>query len=292
VGQLLQAVWGGLVFGSVYGLMAVGLTLIWGSLNLLNLAHGGIYVAGGYVAYTLMVSLGFSAVFAFAGAMLASAALGLILYAVVVVPMLGKPGWDNASWIATVAVSLVLESALLLVYGPEVRAMPAAIEGAFVVNDVVFRYQAILVCAVAVVLLVLLHLFLKTSRFGLAIRAVSQQIDASRLMGIPVALVFLIVMGVSASLSGLAGAMLTSILALSPTAGFVPMLKALIVTIFGGLGSVKGTIVAAYVIGLLEAFVQAFAGVAWSLPALFLFIIAVLLVRPQGLFGTPELQRL
>ncbi|MCW2568030.1 MAG: amino acid/amide transporter rane protein 1, family, partial [Mycobacterium sp.] len=230
MGQLLQAVWGGLVFGSVYGLMAVGLTLIWGSLNLLNLAHGGIYVAGGYVAYTLMVSLGFSAVFAFAGAMLASAALGLILYAVVVVPMLGKPGWDNASWIATVAVSLVLESALLLVYGPEVRAMPAAIEGAFVVNDVVFRYQAILVCAVAVVLLVLLHLFLKTSRFGLAIRAVSQQIDASRLMGIPVALVFLIVMGVSASLSGLAGAMLTSILALSPTAGFVPMLKALIVT--------------------------------------------------------------
>jgi branched-chain amino acid transport system permease protein len=292
VEQLLQAVWGGLVFGSVYGLMAVGLTLIWGSLNLLNLAHGAIYVGGGYVAYTFMAGFGVSWIIAFPAAILASALLGTILYFAVVVPMLGKPGWDNASWIATVAISTLLESAVLLVYGPEAKAMPAVIDGAFNIGNVVFRYQSVLVCAVAVALLVLLHLFLKTSRHGLAIRAVSQQIDAARLVGVPVALVFLIVMAVSAAMSGLAGAMLTSVLVLSPTAGFVPMLKALIVTIFGGLGSVKGTIIAAYVIGLLEAFVQAYAGIAWSLPALFLFIIVMLLVRPQGLFGTRELQRL
>ncbi len=111
-------------------------------------------------------------------------------------------------------------------------------------------------------------------------------------MGIRVGTIFLIVMCVSGALAGLAGVLLTSILYLSPTAGFLPMLKALIVTIFGGLGSVKGTIVAAYVIGLLEAFVQVYFGVGWSLPALFLFIICVLIVRPNGLFGLGETQRL
>jgi branched-subunit amino acid ABC-type transport system permease component len=276
----------------VYGLMAVGLTLIWGSLNLLNLAHGAVYVAGGYVAYTFTAGCGVSWVIAFPAAILACGLLGTAMYFAVVVPMLGKAGWDNASWIATVAISTLLESAVLLVYGPESKAMPPVIDGAFNIGNVVFRYQSALVCVVAVLLLVLLHVFLKTSRHGLAIRAVSQQIDAARLMGVPVALVFLIVMAVSAAMSGLAGAMLTSVLVLSPTAGFVPMLKALVVTIFGGLGSVKGTIIAAYVIGLLEAFVQAYAGIAWSLPALFLFIIVMLLVRPQGLFGTRELQRL
>jgi branched-chain amino acid transport system permease protein len=292
VGQLLQAIWGGLVFGSVYGLMAVGLTLVWGSLSLLNLAHGAIYVVGGYVGYTFMVQLGLNWVIAFAAAVVVSGLLGMVLHLVVVVPMLGKPGWDNASWIATVAVGTLLGAVVLLAYGPDIQAMPAAIGGHFVIGHVVFQYQEILVCGVAIALLILLNGFLKKSRHGLAIRAVSQQRDAARLMGIPVAMVFLVVMGVSAALAGLAGAMLSSILVLNPTAGFVPMLKALIVTIFGGLGSVKGTIVAAYIIGLTESFVQTFLGATWSLPVLFLVIIVVLLVRPQGLYGTPELQRL
>jgi branched-chain amino acid transport system permease protein len=288
---LLQAVWAGALFGSVYGLMAIGLTMIYGSLNLLNLAHGTLYIVGGYVAWTFL-AVQLPILPAFAVGVVAAGIVGGIMYFAVVRPMLGRPGWDEASWIATLGVALVLENVALLVYGSQVKQLPAVIPGEITILGVVISFQGIFVIAVAVVSLLVLNYFLRTSRHGLAIRAVSQHMVAARLMGIRVGTIFLIVMCVSGALAGLAGVLLTSILYLSPTAGFLPMLKALIVTIFGGLGSVKGTIVAAYVIGLLEAFVQVYFGVGWSLPALFLFIIGVLIVRPNGLFGLGETQRL
>jgi branched-chain amino acid transport system permease protein len=288
---LLQAVWAGALFGSVYGLMAIGLTMIYGSLNLLNLAHGTLYIVGGYVAWTFL-AVQLPILPAFAVGVIGAGIVGGIMYFAVVRPMLGRPGWDEASWIATLGVALVLENVALLVYGSQVKQLPAVIPGEITILGVVISFQGIFVIAVAVLSLLVLNYFLRTSRHGLAIRAVSQHMVAARLMGIRVGTIFLIVMCVSGALAGLAGVLLTSILYLSPTAGFLPMLKALIVTIFGGLGSVKGTIVAAYVIGLLEAFVQVYFGVGWSLPALFLFIICVLIVRPNGLFGLGETQRL
>ncbi len=290
--QLLQAVWGGLLFGSVYGLMAIGLTLIWGSLNLLNLAHGALYVAGGYAAWTLMTGLGVPILLSFLGGLVGAALIGGVLYSIVVKPMLGRPGWDNASWIATVGFSIVIENGLRLIYGPRIQEVPLLLNGSFTVNGVLITHQGLAVAFIAVAFLFLLQGFLRTSRHGLAIRAVSQNSDAAQLMGIPVQRVFLIVMVVSAALAGLAGVLLTSVLVLNPFAGFLPLLKALIVTIFGGLGSVKGTIVGAYVIGLLEALTQVYLGVGWSLPVLFLFIIVVLIIRPNGLYGVGEVQRL
>jgi branched-chain amino acid transport system permease protein len=116
--------------------------------------------------------------------------------------------------------------------------------------------------------------------------------DAALLMGIPAILVFTIVMVISASLAGLAGALLSGVFVLIPGAGYSPMVKALVVTIFGGLGSTKGTILAAYIIGLLEAFLQVYLGAGWALPGLFLFMILMLILRPTGLFGLGEMQRL
>jgi branched-chain amino acid transport system permease protein len=116
--------------------------------------------------------------------------------------------------------------------------------------------------------------------------------DAARLTGVPARTAFLIVMCISAALAGLAGVLLSSIFYLAPTSGFVPMVKALVVTIFGGLGSVKGTIWAAYIIGFLEAALQVYLGASWALPGLFLFMIVMLTVRPNGLFGLGEVRRL
>ncbi len=289
---LLQAIWAGALFGSVYGLMAIGLTMIYGSLNLLNLAHGTLYVVGGYLAWTFLSSLQLPILPAFVVGVAAAGATGAAMYFLVVRPMLERPGWDEASWIATLGVALVIENVALLVYGSQVKQLPSVVPGQFNVQGVVITLQGAFVMGIAVLSLLLLNYFLRTSRHGLAIRAVSQHMVAARLMGIQIRTIFLIVMCVSGAMAGLAGVLLTSILYLSPTAGFLPMLKALIITIFGGLGSVKGTIVAAYVIGLLEAFVQVYLGVGWSLPILFLFIIIVLILRPNGLFGLGETQRL
>jgi branched-chain amino acid transport system permease protein len=185
-----------------------------------------------------------------------------------------------------------VENLLRLTYGPRLQQIPAVFTGNTVVRGISITHQGVLVSVVAITSLFALHTFLKSSRHGLSIRAVSEQQDAAKLMGIPVLRVFLIVMIVSAAMAGLAGILLSSMLSLTPFAGFLPLLKALIVTIFGGLGSVKGTIVGAYVIGLLEASTQVFLGVGWSLPVLFLFIILVLVLRPEGLYGEKALLRL
>ncbi len=290
--DLVQVVWSGILSGSVYGLMAIGLTLIWGAVRLLNLAHGSLYVAGAYAGWTVINVAGLPLALAIPSAVLAAAALGLVMHALFLRPMLGRPGWDSASIIATVGIGIALQAAALLMFGPRVKQIPAVAPGSFVVGTVRFSYQGLVVIAVAVVALTLLYLFLRSSRQGMAIRAVSQEMDASALMGVPVERTYALVMMISAGLAGLAGVLLSSIFFLSPTSGFTPMIIALLVTIFGGLGSVKGTIVAAYLIGFFEAAVQVFVGPRFALPGLFLFMIAVLIVRPNGLYGVPEAQRL
>ena len=290
--KLAEAIYGGLLSGSVLGLMALGLTLIWGALRMLNLAHGSLYLVGGYVAWTLINWYELPIWPAFFVGVIATALVGLVLQITLINPILGKPGWDNASLIATVGASIALESIVLLIYGARVKQMPVALEGQFTIGTISKANQGLLIIVAALLSLFLLSAFLRNSRHGMAIRAVSQQTDAAQLMGIPTRQIFLIVMIVSAALAGLAGVLLSSIFYLTPTAGFNPMIKALVVTIFGGLGSIKGTIWAAYIIGLLEAFLIVYMGASWALPGLFLFMIVMLVIRPNGLFGLGEMQRL
>lgn len=292
MGDLLQAAWGGILSGSVYGLMALGLTLIWGALRLLNLAHGALYVIGAYAAWTAINLWGLPLLAALALGVGGAALAGLVMYGLVIRPMLGAPGWDTASIIATVGVAIAVQAGALIIYGPQVKQIPAVIGGSYLVSGVLIRKQGLFIVALAVISLVAMNLYLKSSRQGMGIRAVSQQMDAARLMGVRVDRTFAVVMVMSAALAGLAGVLLSSFFFLSPTSGFTPMIIALLVTIFGGLGSVKGTIVAAYIIGLLEASVQVYFGPAWALPALFLFMIGVLVVRPSGLYGVGEVARL
>lgn len=290
--DLLQAVWGGILSGSVYGLMAIGLTLIWGAVRLLNLAHGALFVVGAYAAWTVINVVGLPLGLAIPLAIVAAAIVGYLMHATVVRPLLGKAGWDSASIIATVGVGIALQAAILLLYGPRVKQIPAIVPGSTVISSVRFSYQGMIIVAVAALSLAALYIYLRSSRRGMAIRAVSQHMDAASLVGVPVERTYGLVMIISAALAGLAGVLISAVLFLSPTSGFTPMIVALLVTIFGGLGSVKGTIVAAFLIGILESSVQVYVGGSYALPVVFLFIIGMLIVRPSGLYGVPEPQRL
>jgi branched-chain amino acid transport system permease protein len=290
--KLFQAVYSGILYGSIYGLMAIGLTLIWGALRMLNLAHGALYLVGAYLAWTGINILKLPALPAFAIGITAAAVVGLLIQVLFINRVLGRSSFFNAAMIATAGAAIVVDSAALLIYGPRFKQMPPLIEGHAKVLGVVIQYQGLVIIVVAAISLALLSLFLRRTRYGLAIQAVSQQMDAALLVGIPAALTFTVVMGISAGLAGLAGGLLSSVFYIAPGAGFNPMVKALVVTIFGGLGSTKGTIWAAYVIGLLEAFLQVYLGAGWALPGLFLFMILMLIIRPSGLFGLGEMQRL
>jgi len=292
VAQLGQAVWGGVLFGSVYGLMALGLTLIWGSLRLLNLAHGALYLVGAYAALATIMVLQLPIAAAALLGVAAAALAGYLMHVIFIRPVLGKPGFDNATLIATIGLSIAAQAAALLVFGPAVKVIPEVLPGSFSLAGTVISAQGLLVIATAVVLFAVVNLLLKYSRRGMAIRAVSQQMEAASLMAVPVGETYAIVMVVSSALAGLAGVLLSSFFYLSPTSGFNPMIQALIVTIFGGLGSMRGTIVAAYLVGALESFLEVYLGAAWALPGVFLFIIVVLILRPNGLYGLAEARRL
>ena len=290
--EFIQSAYSGVLYGSVYGLMALGLTVIWGAMRLLNLAHGSLYLVGGYVGWTVVNRLSMPVEAAVPVSIAGAAIAGLLMYGFFLRPLVGRPGWDSATLITTVGVGIALEAGALLVYGPQVKDFPSLISGSFIYEKVLITYQGLLVMAVAAVCLLSVSTYMRMSRRGMAIRAVSQDVDAAKLMGIPIDTTFAIVIALSAGLAGLAGVLLSSTFYLSPTSGFTPMILAVVVTILGGLGSIKGTVVAAYSIGLIESFVNVYAGPSWGLPVLFGTMIVVLTLRPNGLFGVGEVRRL
>jgi branched-subunit amino acid ABC-type transport system permease component len=292
---LVQATVSGMTTGSVYAVMTVGMTLIYGTLRTLNMAHGSMVMIGGYVSWVLFDSLGWGPIPGMVGAAVVAFAFGVVIQQVAVRPLIGRRGVDfeMTAFISTFAVTIVLSNLALQIYGARNKAVPPVIHGRFhLVEGVSVSWHSVVMAAIAIGTLVALGIYLSRTRYGLAISAVAQQLDAARLMGIPAHRVYNVTMGVSSALAAIAGVLLASVFFVSPNSGDLPLLKALIVAIFGGLGSVRGTILAAYIIGLAEALVSLYFGVKWSLPVLFLSIMVVMLVRPTGLLGKPEEARL
>src|SRR5439155_455406 len=191
---IVQALWGGVLFGAVYGLMALGLTLVWGAVRFLNLAHGAIFTVGAYAAYWVVSSLNLPILIALPFGVLVAAAFSYLMHLGFIRPVLGKPGFDNSTLIATVGISIAVSAAAILIF--------------------------------------------------------------------------------------------------NPNSGFNPMIQALIVTIFGGLGSIRGALVAGFVLGIFESVVEVYYGVSWAQPGVFVLIILMLILRPNGLFGIGEVRRL
>lgn len=291
----LQAVVSGLVTGSIYALMTVGMTLIYGTLRTLNMAHGSMVMIGGYVAWMVFSGFGWGPLAGMLAAAVVAFAFGLVIQQLAVRPLIGRVGVDfeMTAFISTFAVTIVLSNLALEVYGARNKAVPPVIRGRLhLLEGVSVSWHSLVMAGVAVTMLLALGAYLSKTRYGLAISAVAQQLDAARLMGIPVNRVYNLTMGVSSALAAIAGVLLASVFFVSPNAGDLPLLKALIVAIFGGLGNVRGTILAAYIIGLLEALISLYFGVKWSLPLLFLVIMVVMVFRPTGLLGKPEEARL
>lgn len=283
------------VLGSIYGLVAVGMTLIYGILRVLDMSQGSMVMVGGFVGWGIMTTAGLSPILALVAAFAATFGLGVLTQLVSVQPLLGRRGVDfeMITFITTFAVAIVLTNVALQIGGAEQRNVPNVVDGSVkVYNGVSLSYQSIVMAAASVAIMVAFGAFLNRSRYGIAIRAIAQDIDAARLMGVPVRKVFPLVMGFASSLAGIAGVFLAGQYFAYPGAGDQPLLIALIVVVFGGLGSLPGTTYAAYVIGLVQATASTLIGTTWALPILYAVIVTVLLIRPQGLLGRPMEARL
>jgi branched-subunit amino acid ABC-type transport system permease component len=283
------------VLGSIYGLVAIGMTLIYGILRVLDMSQGSMVMVGGFVGWAVMTSAGWSPVIAIVLAFAATFALGVITQLVSVQPLLGRQGLDfeMITFITTFAVAMILANLALQIAGPAQRNVPALVDGSVeVYNGVTLTYQSMLMAGASIAIMIAFGVFLARSRYGIAIRAIAQDVDAARLQGVPIRRVFPVVMGFASALAGIAGVFLAAQYFASPTAGDQPLLIALIVVVFGGLGSLPGSVLAAYAIGLIQATASTLFGTTWGLPILYGVILLVLVVRPQGLLGRPMEVRL
>jgi branched-subunit amino acid ABC-type transport system permease component len=295
VTDLVAILTSAIVLGSIYGLVAIGMTLIYGILRVLDMSQGSMVMAGSFIGWWILTEAGLSPIIALGVAFVITFVLGVATQLVSVQPFLGRGGFDfeMMTFITTFAVAIVLQNIALEAFGARQKEVEPVVSGSVeIYRDVTLPYQSIVMAAVAIGLMALLTFLLARSRWGMAIRAVAQDLDAARLMAVPVRRMFPIVMGLASALAGVAGVFLGGLFFASPTAGDLPLLFALIVVIFGGLGSLPGTIYAAYAIGLTQSTASVLLGTKWSLPILYAVILLVLVVRPQGLAGRTEEARL
>jgi branched-chain amino acid transport system permease protein len=277
----------GLVSGSIYALIASGLSLVWGALGVFNFAHGVLLMMGAFAAWWVSdpAGLGLGLFAGIAASMIFMLAAGSILYALLVRPWIGTPAAELTVIMTTIAGAMFLENLALYTFGARLKALDQIVTGTVSIAETAMQAQNLLVIILAPVLLGSLALFLKLSKHGLAIRAIAQNSEAARLLGIKVERTYFITFAVSALLAGIAGVMIGGLFNITPSMGNDPLLRAFLVVVFGGLGSLPGTIIAAYVIGLIEATSSYYIGIYWTPVVLFTVLIAILLLRPNGLLG-------
>lgn len=276
----------GLFLGSLYALIASGLTLIWGTLRMFNFAHGTFMMVGAYVAWTLSVNSAHLPLLV--GAVIALAAtfvVGMVLELAIVAPFLRRPDAVLVVMITTLAASLALESGGQAIWGPQLAVLPSLASGSVTLFGVSTPWQNVLLMLLAPAVLLGIEQYFRRSRFGLAVRAVEQNREGATLVGVDVRRVYMVAFGLGAALAALAGVVFGAIPFMSPTMGDDPLIKAFVVVVLAGLGNIGGTLASAYVVGLLEAFLTYAVGLYWAPALIFVFMALVLVVRPQGLFG-------
>ena len=274
----------GLVNGGVYALLAVGFSLIFGVARIVNIAHTAFYMLAAYCFYALLVKagLGFAAsgVISVVGVTL----LSVLCYRLVIEPVREH---EAAVLIATIALALIFQELMLISFGGHYLGIPSTLSGVVSVLGVSIPYQRLLILAVAAAMLVATWALLYRTRLGLAIRATANDIEVASLMGMSVHRVAMATVAISVALAAVAGVVVAPVFVVDPFMWLAPLVTMLAIVVLGGLGSLKGSLIGAFVIGYVEAItVFALPAGAFLKGAVALSImVVVLLARPEGLFG-------
>jgi branched-chain amino acid transport system permease protein len=278
---------GGLVLGALYALMAAGLAAVWTTLGIFNFAHGAFIALGAYIGWQIADAQGAGLGLA-VGVPVAVAALfafGILFHLVLVRPFERRADIVTASVITTLAGTAIVESAINLIWGPRSKQLARLGSGEIDLGLIRLPASDLVLVAVVAATLAGLGWFLGQSRTGRAMRAVSQNREAAELMGLDVPRLYALAFGLSAAMAGLAGIFVGGLRFMTPTMGADPLMKALIVVILGGIARFTSPIYAALMVGLVESFSNYFVGLYWTPAVLFAIMIAVLFVKPSGLFG-------
>jgi len=272
----------GAVTSAIYAMLAVGFTLIFGVARVLNLAHGSFYALGAYGAYVLTSIAGLPLWLAAIVAVAGVSAFGVLAEKILIRPLRYS---QLGVLMITLAIALVVEQTLFLTFGSEYRNVPAFVHTKINIGGVDVAGQRLLTLVVAGASISLLYLFIQRTRLGSAILAISQDADAAKYMGIPSDRIFSLVMAISAALAALAGILAGPFLSVQPSMHLLPIVKAFAIVVVGGLGSIPGSILAAFMLGYAETIVAYEISTSWTEIVSVLATLLMLVFRPAGIFG-------
>lgn len=284
--QIVVQLLNGLVNGMILALVASGLTLIFGIMDVVNFAHGELYMLGAYVGTTVLAATG-SFWLALGIASATIFCLGVVIQVTTLRPLLGRDPLTTI--LATFGLSLVLQNYALWQYGPVARRIPEPFTGHFRLFYLDYPWYRIMIAALSAAILLALWLFLKHGTWGIWVRATTQDRVMAEAMGIPVGLVHTAVFGLGAAMAGASGVLYGPLVGVDHTLGLGIILKAFIVVVVGGMGNLPGSVLAAIFISLLESLASVWVSPAQAVIVSFVLLIATLMFRPTGLFvPTPK----
>ncbi|HEY6908478.1 MAG TPA: branched-chain amino acid ABC transporter permease [Myxococcales bacterium] len=274
----------GLVNGSAYALLAIGFSLVFGVARIVNIAHTAFYMLAAYCLYALLMRFGLGVVLSGVVAVAAVTLLSVVCYRLVIEPVRQH---EAAVLIATIALALIFQESMLRLFGGSYLGIPSAIEGMVGIFGLAIPWQRLLILGIAAAVLLATWFLLYRTRLGLAIRATANDLEVANLMGMDVHRVAMLTVAISVALAAIAGVAVAPVFVVDPFMWLAPLVTVLAIVVLGGLGSIKGSVIGALIIGYVEAITVfalpqgAFLKGAVSLS----LMVVVLLARPEGLFG-------
>ena len=284
--EFLSYLISGISLGSIYAIIALGYTMVYGIAKMLNFAHGDIIMVGGYVSFCAMSYLGLPALPAALLAMLACTVLGIIIERLAYKPLRSAP--SLAVLITAIGVSYFLQNSALLIWKAAPKSYPAVVSGSaeFFGGELKVPYISLLTIVICLVIMLGLTTFVSKSKMGKAMRACSEDKGAAQLMGINVNRTISMTFAIGSALAAVAGVLLcSSYPTLMPTTGSMPGIKAFTAAVFGGIGSIPGAFLGGLLLGIIEAMAKAYISMQLANSIVFAVLIVVLLVKPSGLLG-------
>lgn len=280
-----QALTNGLIIGLLYLLMAIGFTLVFGVMRVVNFAHGEFYMLGAFGAYICVTRLHLPFLAAVFVTFAAALVIGWLLEVIV---LKGFRDDELSGMITTIGLAMIIQNGALLVFGPDPQSMPAVAEGVVSLGPIMMPMSRLYVVAFSIPVLVALYFFLMHSRTGRALRAVVQDAEIASAQGIRSQFIYPLGFAIGIGLAVVAGALMAPVFSVSPSIGSTPLLKAFIVVILGGLGSIPGAALASILLGVTESVANTFMSSSASDMMLFGLVMLMLIFRPAGLLGRLE----
>lgn len=283
--EFLQQIINGLALGSVYALLALGYTMVYGIINLINFAHGEIYMIGAFIGYFVSTYLNFSLIPTLLCSMIGSALVGILIEKIAYKPLRNSP--RITLLITAIGVSLLLQNGMRFLVGPNPKPFKDLIETNFInIGTIQINNKTILMLLISTLLVILLQFLVYKTKIGMAMRAASLDTEAASLVGINVNKIISLTFALGSAMAGIAGVLVAiAYPSITPYMGTMPGLKSFVAAVLGGIGSIPGALIGGVLMGLIETLSKAYISTNLSDAIAFSVLIIILLIKPDGILG-------